>query len=78
MGLIEQAYSDAGLTESALSVLINVLPFQFYAILTLSAVLFFIITGRDFGPMGKAQQRFLTQDQYLLGQAAEPDHDLYF
>ena len=76
MGLIEQAYSDAGLTESALSVLINVLPFQFYAILTLSAVLFFIITGRDFGPMGKAQQRFLTQDQYLLGQAAEPDHDL--
>ncbi len=39
------------------------LPFQFYAILTLSAVLFFVISGRDFGPMGRAQQRFLSLDK---------------
>ncbi len=63
MGLIEQAYTDAGIEEPALSVLINVLPFQFYAILTLSAVLFFVISGRDFGPMGRAQQRFLSLDK---------------
>jgi Na+/H+ antiporter NhaC len=59
MGLIEQAYVDAGLTEPALAVLIKVVPFQFYAILTLAGVAFFVISGRDFGPMKRAQQKFL-------------------
>jgi len=62
MGLIEQAYVDAGLTETALSVLIKVVPFQFYAILTLAAVVFFVISGRDFGPMAHAQQRHLERE----------------
>lgn len=58
MGLIEQAYIDTGLTESSLSVLLNLMPYQFYAILTLAAVPFFIIGGRDFGPMKKAQYEY--------------------
>jgi Na+/H+ antiporter NhaC len=58
MGLIEQAYVDTGLTETSLSVLLNVLPYQFYAILTLTAVPFFIFSGRDFGPMKKAQEQY--------------------
>lgn len=55
MGLIEQAYLDTGLTDSSLSVLINLMPYQFYAILTLASVPIFILSGRDFGPMKKAQ-----------------------
>jgi Na+/H+ antiporter NhaC len=58
MGLIEQSYSDAGLTEPALNVLLNVMPYQFYAIFTLAAVPFFILSGRDFGPMARAQHRY--------------------
>ena len=58
MGLIEQAYVDTGLTESSLSVLVNLMPYQFYAILTLAAVPFFIMSGRDFGPMKKAQDEY--------------------
>jgi Na+/H+ antiporter NhaC len=58
MGLIEQAYSDTGLTEQALSVLLNVIPYQFYAMLTLAAVPIFILGGRDFGPMRRAQEAF--------------------
>ena len=58
MGLIEQAYGDAGLTEPALNVLLNVMPYQFYAIFTLAAVPFFILSGRDFGPMARAQQKY--------------------
>ena len=58
MGLIDQAYVDAGLTEPALTVLLNVLPYQFYAIFTLLAVPFFIFSGRDFGPMARAQHKF--------------------
>ncbi len=61
MGLIDQAYVDAGLTEPALTVLLNVLPYQFYAIFTLLAVPFFILSGRDFGPMARAQQKFQAQ-----------------
>lgn len=58
MGLIEQAYTDSGLTEQPLSVLVNVIPYQFYAILTLAAVPVFIFSGRDFGPMRRAQEAF--------------------
>jgi len=58
MGLIEQAYIDSGLTEPSLTVLVNVIPYQFYAILTLASVLFFILGGRDFGPMRKAQEQY--------------------
>jgi Na+/H+ antiporter NhaC len=58
MGLIEQAYVDAGLTETSLSVLLNLMPYQFYAILTLAAVPFFIVSGGDFGPMRKAQEEY--------------------
>jgi Na+/H+ antiporter NhaC len=58
MGLIEQSYADSGLTEQPLSVLVNVIPYQFYAILTLVAVPIFIFSGRDFGPMRRAQETF--------------------
>ena len=61
MGLIEQAYADSGLTESAFSVLVNVIPLQFYAILTLASIPFFIVSGRDFGAMGVAQRTYTKQ-----------------
>ena len=78
MGLIEQAYGDAGLTEPALSVLLSVLPYQFYAIFTLAAVPFIIISGRDFGPMAKAQQKFQALEPVDNGQeeAAQASGDL--
>ncbi len=63
MGLIEQAYIDTGLSGQALSVLVNVIPYQFYAILTLASVLFFIRDGRDFGPMRKAQEQYQPDEQ---------------
>jgi Na+/H+ antiporter NhaC len=64
MGLIEQSYADTGLTEPALNVLLNVMPYQFYAIFTLAAVPFFILSGRDFGPMARAQRRYEALRRY--------------
>jgi Na+/H+ antiporter NhaC len=64
MGLIEQSYADAGLTEPALNVLLNVMPYQFYAIFTLAAVPFFILSGGDFGPMARAQRRYEALRRY--------------
>jgi len=62
MGLIDQAYLDNGLTESSFSVLINVIPFQFYAWLTLAAVPIIIWTNRDFGAMRLAQEKYLASE----------------
>ncbi|MCB1644829.1 MAG: hypothetical protein KDI36_05220 [Pseudomonadales bacterium] len=58
MSLIDKAYTNSGLTAEPLSVLLNVMPFQFYAILALLSVPLVIVAGRDFGPMARAQARF--------------------
>lgn len=59
MSLIEASYDDIGLTENAFSVLLNVLPYQFYAFLALLTVPIVIWTRRDYGPMRRVQAAYL-------------------
>ncbi len=59
MSLIEQSYAEVGLTENAFSVLLNVLPYQFYAFLALLTVPIVIYTKRDYGPMKRVQTQYL-------------------
>jgi Na+/H+ antiporter NhaC len=59
MSLIEQTYAEIGLDENAFSVLINVIPYQFYAFLALATVPIVVFSGREFGPMRRAQQRHI-------------------
>jgi len=48
----------AGLSASAgYAVFLETLPFRFYSILTLFFVGFVVVSGRDFGPMRKAEER---------------------
>ncbi|MCC3861290.1 Na+/H+ antiporter NhaC family protein [Pseudemcibacter aquimaris] len=58
MGLIENAYADVGLTEDSFSVLLSIWPYQFYAFLALLSIPMIVSTGRDFGPMAAAQERY--------------------
>ena len=53
--LIEKSYTQIGLEENAFTVLINVIPYQFYAFLALATVPILIILGKDYGPMKQAQ-----------------------
>lgn len=53
--LIEKSYTQVGLEENAFTVLINVIPYQFYAFLALATVPILIILGKDYGPMKHAQ-----------------------
>ena len=53
--LIEKSYTEIGLEENAFSVLINVIPYQFYAFLALATVPIVIILGKDYGPMKRSQ-----------------------
>ena len=43
-----------------MNLLVRSLPFQFYSILSLVFVLFYIVTGKDWGPMKKAELRVQT------------------
>jgi Na+/H+ antiporter NhaC len=54
--LIEKSYTEIGLDENAFSVLIKVIPFQFYAFLALATVPILIILGKEYGPMLGSQQ----------------------
>jgi Na+/H+ antiporter NhaC len=58
MGLIENSYNDIGITDDAFSVLMSVWPYQFYAFLALLSIPMILSTGKDFGPMAKAQTRY--------------------
>ncbi|MBL4764617.1 MAG: sodium:proton exchanger [Colwellia sp.] len=58
MSLIENSYKDIGLTEQPFSVLLSVWPYQFYAILALLSIPMILSTGKDFGPMAKAQAKY--------------------
>ncbi|MBT6033413.1 MAG: hypothetical protein HOH19_12630 [Kordiimonadaceae bacterium] len=61
MSLIENAYVVVGIDEEPLSVLLSVWPYQFYAFLALLSVPMILTTGKDFGPMVKAQNRYNQQ-----------------
>ena len=59
MSLIEKSYAEIGLTENEFTVLIKVIPYQFYAFLALVTVPIVIFTGKDYGPMRRVQEEYL-------------------
>ncbi len=58
MSLIERAYLEIDLEENAFSVLINVIPYQFYAFLALASVPIIVLSGKEFGPMRTTQMQY--------------------
>ena len=59
MSLIEKSYAEIGLSEDSFTVLIKVIPYQFYAFLALATVPIIIFIRKDYGPMKVAQARYL-------------------
>ena len=64
MSLIEKAYAEVGLTENEFTVLLKVIPYQFYAFLALITVPVVIMTGKDYGPMKRIQREYLERRQF--------------
>ncbi|MBL4603650.1 MAG: hypothetical protein JKY84_12960, partial [Emcibacteraceae bacterium] len=58
MSLIENSYADVGLEGEPFEVLLAVWPYQFYAFLALVSIPMILSTGKDFGPMARAQKRY--------------------
>ena len=57
LSYIQDGINVIGLDASAYSVFINSLAYSFYPFLTLGFVLMIIFSGRDFGPMLKAERK---------------------
>jgi Na+/H+ antiporter NhaC len=60
MGLIGVQIAAGVISGDPMILLVQSLPFQFYSIVALIVVLVSIITGKDLGPMKKAEQRVET------------------
>lgn len=57
MGLLRDAFAAIGVEANIYSVFIQSIPFRFYSLIMLGFVLFIAMTGRDYGPMLKAERR---------------------
>ena len=80
LGLIESAIKSISFDEGAYSVFLQSIPYNFYPILSLFFVMLVAFTGRDFGPMAKAEQRAwsegkLTRDGASVGDGGDGDDD---
>ena len=76
ISMIGQGLDAAGITgTTAVSAYINGLPFNMYSILTLIFVGIMMYTGRDYGPMLKAEVRALTKGEFN-GPEAKPMLDV--
>lgn len=75
LGLIESALSNIGLNESAYSIFLQALPYNFYPILAIVMVILIAWTGRDFGPMAKAERRVQQTGAVTESEVAADDDD---
>lgn len=57
--------------ENPVRVMVSSMPFNFYAILAILLVLGVVLTGKDIGPMKKAERRVLYENK-ILRDGAEP------
>lgn len=72
-GAIEQIN---GLNGSAYGMFLSSLNYAFYPVLTLAFILMLVLTGKDYGPMYKAETRARTTGQlYSSKQKAESEND---
>lgn len=63
LSYIQDGISNLGLEMSSYSVFFHSLAYSFYPFLTLAFVLMLILSGRDFGPMLKAERKARAQQQ---------------
>lgn len=62
MGLLEKAFEAHGVDVEPLDAVVRALPYQLYPILALLTVPVLAWTGREYGPMARAQRRSLEED----------------
>lgn len=75
LGLIEEATGDIGIDQGAYAIFLSALPYNFYPIFALVMVLLVGWTGRDFGPMAKAERRAYHEGKLTRTETPEAEDD---
>ncbi len=65
VGLIHDAFVSAGMERDAFAAFVTSLPYRFYPIFALAFGFFVALSGRDFGPMLRAERRARRQGKVL-------------
>jgi len=73
LGLIQNAFKSLGIDWNVYWTYLETIPFRFYSLSMLALVLFIAVTGRDFGPMRRAETRMLETDPDEPSPASEPE-----
>ncbi|MTI66874.1 MAG: sodium:proton antiporter [Firmicutes bacterium] len=71
IGLITVQVSNGVISGNPTNILIKSIPYQFYSIVAVLAVFYYISTGKDWGPMKKAEQRVLKTGR-IMREGANP------
>ncbi len=75
LSYIQDGISGIGLNMSAYSVFFNSLSYSFYPFLTLGFVLMIILSGRDFGPMLKAERKTRASETVTVENVTDEQSD---
>ncbi|GAA0178752.1 Na+/H+ antiporter NhaC family protein [Clostridium sediminicola] len=75
MGLIAVQVSNGVIEGNPTTLLIKSIPFNFYSIIAVLAVAYYIFTGKDWGPMKTAEERVKTTGK-LMKEGAVPVVDV--
>ena len=59
--------------KNGFHVFLSTIPYNFYAILTIAMVFYLCITGRDFGPMKKAEERAISGKNTTYSESGQTD-----
>ena len=60
--------------KNGFNVFLATIPYNFYAILTIAMVIFLCITGRDFGPMKKAEEKAAQEPKVDFFEASQTEN----
>ncbi|WP_350342706.1 Na+/H+ antiporter NhaC family protein [Proteinivorax tanatarense] len=56
MSIMAEEFTRYGIEKNPFSTFISIIPYNFYAILALTMVIFITVVGKDFGPMKEAEK----------------------
>ncbi|WP_432406663.1 Na+/H+ antiporter NhaC family protein [Wukongibacter sp. M2B1] len=65
IGILGVQVSAGVISGNPVQILVKSIPFQFYSIIAVLSVFYYIWTGKDWGPMKRAEERAMTTGQVL-------------
>ncbi len=76
VSLMDDAIEAMGVDANGFAIVLGSIPYSFYPLLMLVFIAMIIITGRDFGPMYRAEQAAISGMNADVAEASHPDTEI--